>query len=274
MDSTSLFLDDNRLISIGSETFIGRNKLTSLYLNHSQVVRVDNNSFLGLTQLTHLHLDHNQLSKLSGQVFQDLTRLTHLFLDNNRLREIDNQTLRPLVRLEHLTLDNNHLVSLSYLMETVSSSVRILTLRDNPWECQCQILVNIDKQLTVISDMDRVTCDTHTALNSLSSSCKQMDVMAVSAQTNSPLITIISVTIVIVILIIIITSVVIISLRRTISSWIYSRTDDDAVVEYSCYLHYSIKDDEFVKQVFSPKLETLGHRLCLHHRDVSPSHQL
>merc|ERR1712107_186074 len=45
------------------------------------------------------------------------------------------------------------------------------------------------------------------------------------------------------------------------------------LVEYSTYLHYCLADDSYVKQVLSPKLETLDtkNKICLHHRDLPKS---
>ena len=37
MDSTVLYLDDNQLHNMGTERFLGRNRLATLYLNSSNV---------------------------------------------------------------------------------------------------------------------------------------------------------------------------------------------------------------------------------------------
>jgi len=290
MDSTNVHLDGNNLSQLGPESFLGRSKVTALYLNSSKITGLSNRTFVGLTGLKELYLDHNQLVSLTGEFqFAGLSELEVLQLDNNHLQVISKHSFLLLGKLRVLSLHNNLLVSLQVEMSS-QARLQAVTIHHNRWQCgdtACREWLQAVEKLNkhVIKGLNNITCkdDQQETQNMLAvlSSCKNLDVLAVSSQTSpSPFVSII-VSVAVVILLVVIIITILLSTRHSITTWIYSLPKPDtpaqhqashcpSTAEYSAYIHYCMADDQYVRYQIAPRLETSSHktRLCLHHRDL------
>ncbi len=66
---------------------------TKIYLNSTKIVSIKANTFQDLSNLQLLYLSNNQLSSIDAKTFQSLSNLLWLYLNNNQLSSIDTNTL-------------------------------------------------------------------------------------------------------------------------------------------------------------------------------------
>ena len=133
---TRLFLNDNQLTWLRSDTFRDLSQLRTLWLDNNDLGSLDSAIFeylgelstlalvnIGLSslpedifehnpKLSWLYLFDNQLSSLPADVFDGLTALSRLRLDNNRLNSLPADVFDGLTSLERLYLEKNRLPSL------------------------------------------------------------------------------------------------------------------------------------------------------------------
>ena len=302
MDSTILYLDDNQLENLGTEKFLGRNRLSVLYLNNSGVEQINNRTFLGLRGLKELHLENNRIDSLPWDAFQESSELEELYIHNNLIQSIGNGTFSELSNLRVLTLHGNQLTTLRIEVH-IMNSLQTITLGRNPWICSCELSLMFFKVSELVTHrVGQTTCSdiNNSQQNVLTfhSSCKDLDVQAVSSKSSSSPFLILLLTSTTVIIIILAISVFLVLKRNSITRWIYSKTSSPkvedhcqyspmiklpppeslkrsvpSIAEYSAYLHYCLADDDYVKNVLSPKLESIDsrYRICLHQRDLPKS---
>lgn len=127
---------------------------------------VSNQTFKGLSELLVLHLEDNGLQRLeSGQEFDELASLRELYLHNNALEYIHEDTLAPLTdSLRVLTLHGNHLKVLDFpVWDYVGPGLQSLSLGDNRWSCQCQVVEKLSAALKArpglrVIDLEDIKC--------------------------------------------------------------------------------------------------------------------
>ena len=301
-----------QLPDLGTEKFLGRNRLSRLYLNASGITSLTNRTFLGLWGLKELHLEHNELTSLGEDVFAESGELRELYLHNNRLTSIANATFAGLAELRTLTLHGNRLVSLAQVDLGLLLGLERLTLGRNPWACSCQLSLAFHKLAEVSPRVGHVSCsdpastavgsagDNTQNILSFHSSCKDLDVQAVSSKSASSPFLVLLLTGVVGLVMVVTVSVLLVIKRHSITAWVYAKGGSPKVedhsqyspmlkrppaplssspsaavstgggsmrpglppslVEYSAYLHYCLADDVYVKQVLAPKLESVDSR--------------
>ena len=235
--------------------------LRELYLSHNLLRSIQGNNLLGLEELHVLTLDHNLLTSLPPDLFSRLTQLRELSLQHNHLARLE-----PDPGSGHLTLQR-------------------VSLQHNSWACSntdCHwvtlILDTFNK--TAIADISEVSPESNQAisgnyfyqincqredgkspkrLQSFMSSCTNLDVLPVAAQTSSPstLVIATSVTIVIILTVLIL----------GMASVILRRSPPRPPV--TVYLHYSMSDDGYVRREVAAQLSRVTRGLCYHHGDTS-----
>lgn len=305
MDSTILYLDDNQLSNLGTEKFLGRNKLSVLFLNSSGVETVNNRTFLGLWGLKKLHLENNKLETIPSDTWGESLEMEELYLHNNMITSIENSTFDILTKLRVLTLHGNKLFTLE-IDSSMFDGLKTITLGRNLWECSCPLSLAFHAIAeSVTHRVSQLTC-TETDGSSQNiltyhSSCKDLDVQAVASQASTSPFVILLVLTAAAVIVLISVSVFLVMKRNSITRWIYAKSNSPkvedqsqyspmlkmpppdltlkrgemvpSVVEYSAYLHYCLADDEYVKGVLAPKLESVDPRyqICLHQRDLPKS---
>jgi len=219
MDSTVLHLDGNNFGQLGPEVFLGRTRVTTVHLNGSRITGLTNGTLAGLSALKRLFLQHNLITELSGEEFVDVAEVEVLHLHHNLLSFVANDSFTSLVNLRVLSLHNNLLAQIS-----LPPALVMVTVSSNPWECSCPLATTLERLQTSREPSQpscfRPTRKSPVALSSLVSSCKTRSVLAVSSpDTSSPLMVLL-VSVGIAVLLLSFLSVLLIVLRRPISSWL------------------------------------------------------
>ena len=228
MDSTILYLDANHLKNLGTEKFLGRNRLATLYLNSSEVYEISNRTFLGLWGLKELHLEYNAIETVPSDSFMEYSELEELYLHNNVIRFIDNATFADMAKLRILTLHNNQLSSLS-LNLAQTTSMRSLTLGRNPWTCSCELSLFFQRvsDSTGQQRVAHIMCTDGLASHSIVSfysSCRDLDVLAVASKTSSSTLLLLLISVSVGLISLIAISVFLVIKRKSLTRWIYSNS--------------------------------------------------
>ena len=258
---------------------------------------MSNGTFLGLSALRELYLSHNQIERIESGYFYSLNELEILRLDNNHIHWINGDILTALPKLKVLTLHSNHLASLQLELVTHPVVMHLVTIHDNRWQCSSKndctwITQTVDtlnksavkylnqvnvrqpinfKTLFFKSEITnffslQVTCsnadEQSQKLISFASSCRNLEMLPVSAQkaTSPILVIVISVAVVILLLVsVIIGTFIAQKLIRRGSSRHLGTT----------YLHYSMSDDQYVRQQVGSVVAKVTTNVCYHHGDLS-----
>ena len=101
----SLFLENNRITAIQSDTFLKYSKLVEVYLGNNEISRIEKNGFKGLKLLKWLYLNSNNLEELSPTAFRGLGYLILINLKSNSMSRLSSRTFESLHWLRHLYLD-------------------------------------------------------------------------------------------------------------------------------------------------------------------------
>lgn len=293
MDATDVFLDGNDIVSLGNHALIGRTFMRRLFLNNSNIDAVDNKTFNGLSGLFELHLQHNRIQSLVGYEFEDLSSLKRLYLHRNRLKSIDPGVFVPLVKLEELTLHGNHLREFDRWPFAHNGALTFLTLSDNPWSCQCELVNKLRHWLVEnfksIPDAAAIVCSSSgSEPNSVSKrvltnevsqeDCKRFQAAVVA--TSGDVYVSLSLFVVCSAALMLTLVLVVFVFRRQIRLFLYSELglrvsvpDDGEGSPFDIFVSYGSKDEQLASQIVA-ELE-MGHpsyRCCVLHRDV-PSTQ-
>ncbi|KAM4541530.1 leucine-rich repeat transmembrane protein FLRT2 [Fundulus diaphanus] len=138
-DLKELRLDENRIAVIAEEAFQNVTRLERLLLDGNLLTDegISPGTFQDLVTLRDLSLARNSLTYpppfLPGEM------LVKLNFQENQISKIPVKALAGLHRLEKLDLSNNQLQSLVRGVFDGLGSLRQLTVRNNPWLCDCSM---------------------------------------------------------------------------------------------------------------------------------------
>ena len=89
-DMTSVWLDENEIVSIEPYSFMGLTSIETLLLSNNTLVSLSADTFAGLSSLQCLYLGVNQLERIEAGSFRGLLNLVYLSLDVNKLTTLPN----------------------------------------------------------------------------------------------------------------------------------------------------------------------------------------
>ncbi|XP_042335625.1 uncharacterized protein LOC121936956 [Sceloporus undulatus] len=150
-----LILTNNSLDILRRSWFLEMPVLLRLHLGGNRITYLPPRMFESLTRLGELVVSSNLIQYLPMDTFYGMPLLTKLDLSNNRILFINHEVFQPLQALKHLLLFQNRLT----VLPTLPSSISLLFLHENPWECTCQLVVSLVPLLAKIQSPNGVTCD-------------------------------------------------------------------------------------------------------------------
>ena len=136
--STLIRLDGNHFGHLRNLTDSGRYSARVLYLNHSAIESVQASFFDVYPNLITLYLHGNQLKELPDQIFASLYFLKNLFIHDNFLSKINVE-----------------------ILSNATFEIEKLTLSGNPWNCDCDHGLPLQKWITpldIVMDKNDITC--------------------------------------------------------------------------------------------------------------------
>uniref|UniRef100_A0A672IRI3 Leucine rich repeats and transmembrane domains 1 n=1 Tax=Salarias fasciatus TaxID=181472 RepID=A0A672IRI3_SALFA len=134
-DTQELYLQDNRIRGLGSMAFREIPLVRILDLSNNSITSISPTALLGLRTLQRLSLAYNSLRELDKRMLGPIRSLSHLDLSHNRL-SLDYKKST----LFHLGLAHNKLTRLDRSLLEALTHLDSLTLRGNPWRCDCQLI--------------------------------------------------------------------------------------------------------------------------------------
>lgn len=128
-----LFLQNNNISELNSETLAGLNSLRTLNLSYNSFDKLPDGLFSNARELREIHLQGNKLFQLSQSHFHRLEQLLILDLSSNQFtsHHIDNGTFAGLIRLIILNLSHNALTRVDSKTFKELYFLQILNLRNN-----------------------------------------------------------------------------------------------------------------------------------------------
>lgn len=103
-----IFLQENSIKKLESDTFNTNNNVEAIYLDHNELTSIPEGLFDSLGSLKRLTLASNQLKEIEVGIFKGLESLEELYLHNNALTDLDEkQLLSNLPNLREISLRNN-----------------------------------------------------------------------------------------------------------------------------------------------------------------------
>uniref|UniRef100_A0A673AN68 Leucine rich repeats and transmembrane domains 1 n=1 Tax=Sphaeramia orbicularis TaxID=375764 RepID=A0A673AN68_9TELE len=152
-DTQELYLQDNRIRGLGSMAFRDIPLVRILDLSNNSITSISPTALLGLRTLQRLSLAHNSLRELDKRLLGPIRSLSHLDLSHNRhmnsflfcflptsLWGLHGAMGESLRNLSHLGLAHNRLTRLDRSLLENLGHLDSLTLRGNPWRCDCQLI--------------------------------------------------------------------------------------------------------------------------------------
>ena len=159
---THIFLDENDLINLKKQEFIGLRQLEVLWLNDSFIYDIENRTFAGQEGLKVLRLDNNKLAQIGPETFEGLKNLEYLYLNDNLIEKIELDTFQNLKLLKHLFLNDNKLQTLFHEMFEPHHFMDMMKLSGNPWRCGCdvgpELQTYIVQKNTIVMDANNMMC--------------------------------------------------------------------------------------------------------------------
>ncbi|GJQ77296.1 hypothetical protein Trydic_g20718 [Trypoxylus dichotomus] len=124
-----LCLSNNKLAEI--KGLFQNTTITALSVSHNLVTRLDEDTFRGIKGLKTLKLSYNNIESIHLRTFSFIDSLQVVYLSGNLLERIDFE-----IRNSLKTIDVSF-NRLSYLSLTDSTSLWIMSVYPNPFECNC-----------------------------------------------------------------------------------------------------------------------------------------
>uniref|UniRef100_H3DC19 Leucine rich repeats and transmembrane domains 1 n=1 Tax=Tetraodon nigroviridis TaxID=99883 RepID=H3DC19_TETNG len=139
-DTQELHLQDNRIRGLGSMAFREIPIVRVLDLSNNSITSISPTALLGLRNLQRLSLAYNNLKELDKRLFGPIRTLSHLELSHNSLWGLSGAMGDNLRNLSHLGLAYNRITRLDRSLLEALGRLDSLTLRGNPWRCDCQLI--------------------------------------------------------------------------------------------------------------------------------------
>uniref|UniRef100_A0A667WY47 Leucine rich repeats and transmembrane domains 1 n=1 Tax=Myripristis murdjan TaxID=586833 RepID=A0A667WY47_9TELE len=139
-DTQELYLQDNRIRGLGSMAFREIPLVRILDLSNNSITSISASALLGLRTLQRLNLANNALRELDKRLLGPIRSLSHLDLSHNSLWGLPGAMADSLRNLSHLGLAHNRLTRLDRSLLEALGRLDSLTLRGNPWRCDCQLI--------------------------------------------------------------------------------------------------------------------------------------
>ncbi|XP_031344004.1 leucine-rich repeat-containing protein 15-like [Photinus pyralis] len=134
----NLIVSNNGLDSIEHQWFDIDSRLTVLELSNNLIRRIPIDAFKNTQKLEIVNLSDNKILTVDERAFEGLSTLFTLNLSNNRIYQLTGRLFKPLVALDELMLHGNNLTYIHrQILEDVSTTLKVLTIYSNPWQCAC-----------------------------------------------------------------------------------------------------------------------------------------
>lgn len=104
---------------IDYDAFAEMPNLKELILNNCNIFDISMDAFFGIKKLQIIDLSFNQLTEIPHGLFDEQKQLNEIYLQNNR---------------------NNRLKKLPANFFTFTSTLKLVRLIDNDWDCSCEML--------------------------------------------------------------------------------------------------------------------------------------
>ncbi|XP_023713515.1 SLIT and NTRK-like protein 4 isoform X1 [Cryptotermes secundus] len=115
-------------------------EIQRLILVNTQLEMLEADVFDSVPNLLYLNMSINLLRKLDYNLFSNLKELRILDLTNNKLNSLhDERLFRSQIKLSQLLLANNELTTLDISVLRPLTSINLLALTGNPFNCNCQL---------------------------------------------------------------------------------------------------------------------------------------
>ena len=146
-----LHLSGNEIFYLHSSSFEDLRSLETLNLDMCEIKYIERNVFIGLDKLVVLNLRYNYLKILPPGVLRDLEQLRSIDIGANNLQFLEDDLFRNSTQVQNVSLFKNQFTSLNRTtFDPIKSSVELIDLSNNPFNCTCQIAWLVD-WLTVLS---------------------------------------------------------------------------------------------------------------------------
>lgn len=135
-----LQMNNNQIRGISPEAFNGLSQLKLLDLSHNLLTEVPSIAFKRIQTLTVLILKSNPIKVIGPRSFEYLTQLTEVSLENCSISVISDKAFVGVPKLTEINLAGNILESMSEsCLDPIRSSLSVLMLHRNPWNCNCHL---------------------------------------------------------------------------------------------------------------------------------------
>lgn len=135
-----LYLRSCQIITIHKDGFKNLRILIEIDLSRNNIQILHADTFIDLEKIRIINLGDNQLEKLHNGLFKELRFLQNVDLNNNNIHTIGADTFTNLPKLITVNLSYNNLTHLNFdTFHKNVSSLTSLVLRNNPWNCDCNL---------------------------------------------------------------------------------------------------------------------------------------
>lgn len=85
---TTLYLNDNKITSIKTNSIKNLTKLTTLRLQNNAIVNIESNSFSTMTALHNIDISNNAIEEIHKQTFLNNSKLSVVDMSNNKIKQL------------------------------------------------------------------------------------------------------------------------------------------------------------------------------------------